>query len=195
MSVHNCGRGCDRQIFVSSIGGAPVGMPGGSQYTTASLQCHGCGKYICSRCVGRPPALSPMSSCPSCGGQLSWPGVEPPGGFLSRGGGAGVATAGGMNVARSMAGPSQTNGAATFSFLLAIMGVFCCAVSYMATPLGCMGMMVNLFAICLGAIGLLKWRSNGVGMFMSVAGIVIGLVNLLTTVVLLGFNFYMMSRF
>ena len=177
MSVHDCGRGCGRQIFASSIpgGGAPVGMPGASRYTAAALECRNCRTQYCTRCVGRAPMLSPMSDCPSCGGDLAWPGVggASPARVVGAMGGAAV---GGVSMAVSKA-PRAKNGAATFSFVISMLGFICCIFS-MAPFATCVSVMINSVALLAGVFGILKSRNGGVGLGLSIAGIAFALFNL-----------------
>lgn len=189
MSVHGCGRGCGRQIYVSMVpgGGAPVSLPNASKYTPAALYCQSCREYICVSCASRPPGLSPMHDCPSCGTQLSYPGVhgvETPGR---------ASTASGEPIARSAAAASSraamqqtagpSNGAAMASLFLAGVGSMCCLLSAV-TPSGCFGFFINPAAIALGATGLLKARATGVGMVPAVIGVALGVLNFLMSMLL-----------
>jgi hypothetical protein len=191
MSVSRCVCGCNRQIYVSSIpgGGAPVSMPNAAAYATAALQCHGCGRYICKPCSESRRGLSPMGSCPSCGGNLAFPGVEPPGGFPL----APVAldAAGRPVAARRPAGPpTYSNTIGTISLVLGVLGMLCCVGSL--NPIaGCMGLLVDFAAILTGSLGVLKARNTGVGMIPSGIGLALGVINLLVTIVAtIGFFFY-----
>ena len=190
MSVYKCGRGCSRQIFESSItgGGAPVAMANANAYASAALQCHGCGQYFCEACSKRDPSLSPMSSCPTCGGDLAFPGVAPPAGFPLAGVALGLATPAASAVQRSRRpSPSRpSNKAATFSFMLGCLGALCCFGTFMPSEVGiafagCAAFLVDVSAILTGAIGVLKARATGVGMGLSITGIALGLINLLVT--------------
>lgn len=189
MSVHGCGRGCGRQIYVSMVpgGGAPVSLPNASKYTPAALYCQSCREYICVSCASRPPGLSPMHDCASCGTQLSYPGVH---GVASSGG---SSTASGEPIARSAAAASSraamqqtsgpSNGPAMASLFLAGIGSMCCLLSAV-TPSGCFGFFINLAAIVSGATGLLKARATGVGMIPALIGLALGLFNLLISMLL-----------
>ena len=189
MPVSRCVCGCNRPIYVSGIpgGGAPVGTPNASSYAAAALQCHGCGEYVCKPCAAKAPGLSPMgSTCPSCGGKLAFPGVEPAGGFPLAGlAAAGVPGRPGARPAarRAPAGPPRiTNPAATLSLVLGVVGVACCLGSL--SPVGgCIGMLVDCATIGVGAFALLKARNTGVGMTTSIIGLALGVINLIVTLI------------
>ncbi len=195
MSVTRCVCGCNRRIYVSSVpgGGAPVSMPNAAAYAAAALQCHGCGEYICKPCSVSRPGLNPMGSCPSCGGNLAFPGVEPPAGFPLA---APTLDAAGRPVPRKgpTGPPTYTNTVGTISMALGFLGVLCC-VGSLSPVSGCMGLLVDFAAILTGSLGLLKARNTGVGMIPSGIGFALGVINLLVTIIAtLGFFFYQLYR-
>jgi hypothetical protein len=68
------------------------------------------------------------------------------------------------------------------SFSLGLLGVLFCIGSFVPCA-GCLGFFVDFGAIGAGALGVMKARNTGTGMGLSIAGIALGVVNLVMTAI------------